>query len=184
MSRRKQTEEERLIDDMTLRVLDRHLAEPHGATGSRLVRQVILEHLAKTDRHGSAAAASAIAATGSNDPAAWRGLLVEVAGKIIEAPEERALTLTADESTFVYLVLSEIADGIDPRKGLRIAAQTIGHRPSKMDLRWRTALEVQERIDEGDAVGEAIRAVAKITGRTIDQVRLDHRLLQSQREKS
>ena len=110
--------------------------------------------------------------------------MVEVAGKILEAPEERPLTLTADESTFVYLVLSEIADGIDPRKGLRIAAQTIGHRPSKMDLRWRTALEVQERIDEGDAVGEAIRAVAKITGRTIDQVRLDHRLLQSQREKS
>ena len=92
--------------------------------------------------------------------------------------------MTRDEMFFVSAILSELAEGVDTRIGLRIDPKKIGHRPSKMNLRWAIALEVQQRVDEDEAVGDAIRAVAKVTGRTIDQVRIDHQLLKSKRDKS
>jgi hypothetical protein len=147
------------------------MSKQEFAQARRSLAEFALSVHTQIDRYGHMGM-QAIHVTGSTDPAAWHALLVDISKKIGAVPDS---ILTLDERNFTQLLLSLLAEGFDPRKDLRIAPRKVGHAPSKATLRMSVAFEVAARITEDGprARTKAIRDVARLTGRTIEQVEKD-----------
>jgi hypothetical protein len=85
-------------------------------------------------------------------------------------------SLTEDERMVAARMLEQIAAGRDVRKALGIdPIEGPKHRPKSL-LRHQIAMEVHDRIAEGDEPGAAIKSVAEDSGLDREKVRKDYEL--------
>jgi hypothetical protein len=95
-------------------------------------------------------------------------------GPEADVPQVVQIKRTDREAVFLKVLMRLIADGQDVRELLNISKPPkIGHRPTD-PLVSDIALEVEQLLNEGDTVSVAYQAVADITGRSYDAVRMTH----------